>query len=160
MREQNLDSYQRVIEKWLWDYELTATELSAGLLWMMTQEKKVEKKKTEAQNVSKKTGAEQGMARLFIGLGSLDKIRPRHIVELVSSNTEVSGGDVGKVDIFDKYSFFEVPAQKADSVLEGLNELSYRGRKIFVEKAQATGKAQKNKPSKEKKAVHKKGFRK
>ncbi|MBO5408530.1 MAG: DEAD/DEAH box helicase [Clostridia bacterium] len=160
VREQNLDSYHSMVQKWMNDHDLTAMELSTGLLWMLTEEKKVEKKQKEQKEISKKTGAEQGMARLFIGLGSLDKIRPRHIVELVSSNTGVSGADVGKVDIFDKYSFFEVPAQMADGVLEALTDLSYRGRKIFVEKAQATQKQPKKKPQKEKTAVHKKGFRK
>lgn len=159
LREQNLDSFQPMVQKRMNDHDLTALELATGLLWMLTEEKKAEKKPKAEHELSKKTGAEQGMARIFIGLGSLDKIRPRHIVELVSSNTGVSGGDVGKVDIFDKYSFFEVPKDKAERVIESLKELNYRGRQIFVEQAQATQKKKKE-PQKEKKAVHKKGFRK
>lgn len=159
LREQNLDSFQPLVQKRMNDHDLTALELATGLLWMLTEEKKAEKKPKAEHELSKKTGAEQGMARIFIGLGSLDKIRPRHIVELVSSNTGVSGGDVGKVDIFDKYSFFEVPKDKAERVIESLKELNYRGRQIFVEQAQATQKKKKE-PQKEKKAVHKKGFRK
>ncbi len=151
--------YLELAESFVSQGKLTALELSAALLSMQKEPKKAEKKPKETRELSKKTGAEQGMARLFIGLGSLDKIRPRHIVELVSSNTPVSGGDVGAVDIFDKYSFFEVPADKADGVLAGLNDLSYRGRNIFVEKAQATQKTPKKK-SENKTAKHKKGFRK
>ncbi len=151
--------YLALAESFVSQGKLTALELSAALLSMQREPKKAEKKPKETRELSKKTGAEQGMARLFIGLGSLDKIRPRHIVELVSSNTPVSGGDVGAVDIFDKYSFFEVPADKADGVLAGLNDLSYRGRNIFVEKAQATQKTPKKK-SENKTAKHKKGFRK
>lgn len=153
--------YLELAQQLVGEGKLTALELSAALLSLQQETKKSEKKPKETRDVSKKTGAEQGMARLFIGLGSLDKIRPRHIVELVSSNTKVSGGDVGAVDIFDKYSFFEVPAEKADAVIEDLKDLTYRGRQIFVEKAQATQKVSKKKSDKnEKTAKHKKGFRK
>lgn len=141
--------------------KLSALELAAALLSLQKEPKKTEKKQKDTRELSKKTGAEQGMARLFIGLGSLDKIRPRHIVELISSNTGVSGGDVGAVDIFDKYSFFEIPAHQSESVIEALNSLTYRGRQIFVEKAQATQKSPKKKTEKpQKNAKHKKGFRK
>lgn len=160
-RDAKFGEYLNLAEQLVSEGKLTALELSAALLLMQKETKKAEKKPKETRELSKKSGAEQGMARLFIGLGSLDKIRPRHIVELISSNTGVSGGEVGAVDIFDKYSFFEIPAEKAQSVIESLNELSYRGRSIFVEIAQATQKTPKKKSDKESKtAKHKKGFRK
>lgn len=160
----NFSKYLEVSKKIVGEGKLTATELSAALLCMLTEEKKTEKKPKETREVSKKTGAQQGMARLFIGLGSLDKIRPRHIVELVASNTLVQGSDVGAVDIFDKYSFFEIPADKADDVLEALKDLTYRGRDVFVEKAQATQKnpkgAKKAEKSGKREAKNQRGFRK
>ncbi len=160
----NFERYLQITKDIVGEGKLTATELSAALICMLTEEKKVEKKPKETREVTKKTGAQQGMARLFIGLGSLDKIRPRHIVELISSNTPVQGNEVGAVDIFDKYSFFEIPAEKADDVLESFKDLTYRGREVFVEKAQATQKnpkgAKKTDKSGKKEAKNQKGFRK
>ncbi len=156
--EESLDSYVKTVKELLEETPLSAVELSAALLYLSVKEKKAEKKSSQTREISKKTGAEQGMARLFIGLGSLDKIRPRHLVELVASNTNLSGGDVGAVDIFDKYSFFEVPADTVSHVVEALNNLVYRGRKIYVEPAQLPTKPKKQ--AKGNQAVHKKGFRK
>lgn len=159
-QQEAFSKYLKLAEQLVSEGKLTALELSAALLLMKNAEKKQPKKQKETKELSKKTGAEQGMARIFIGLGSLDKIRPRHIVELISSNTPVSGGEVGAVDIFDKYSFFEVPAEKAEAALEALKDLTYRGRQVFAEKAQATQKSPKKEKSKSKTAAHKKGFRK
>lgn len=160
----NFERYLQITKDIVGEGKLTASELSAALICMLTEEKKAEKKPKEAREVSKKTGAQQGMARLFIGLGSLDKIRPRHIVELISSNTPVQGGEVGAVDIFDKYSFFEIPAEKTEDVLESLKDLTYRGREVFVEKAQATQKnpkgSKKAEKSGKKEAKNQRGFRK
>ena len=159
-KEEAFSKYLKQAEQFVSEGKLTALELSAALLMMQREPKKPEKKPKESKDLSKKTGAEQGMARIFIGLGSLDKIRPRHIVELVSSNTTAAGNEVGAIDVFDKYSFFEVPAEKADAVLESLRDLTYRGRQIFAEIAQATQKTPKKEKTKGKTAVHKKGFRK
>ncbi len=164
MSHPNFDRFLAVTNDIVKAGKLTAAELSAALICMLNEEKKVEKKPQETREVSRKTGAQQGMARIFIGLGSLDKIRPRHLVELISSNTSVRGSEVGAVDIFDKYSFFEVPAEKGEDALEALKGLTYRGREVFVEKAQATQKTPKGSKKAEKsgkrEAKNQRGFRK
>ena len=76
-----------------------------------------------------------GFIRFFINLGRSDNFYPNNLIELVNKN--IPGKiRIGKIDIFDNFSFFEVDANEADIVLDELNGLKYRGGKISVEPAQ------------------------
>ncbi|MDF2524867.1 MAG: helicase, partial [Clostridiales bacterium] len=44
-------------------------------------------------------GAEGGMVRFFINIGSIQKIQPRHIVESIASKTSLPGKLIGAIDI-------------------------------------------------------------
>ena len=76
-----------------------------------------------------------GFIRFFINLGRSDNFYPNNLIELVNKN--IPGKiRIGKIDIFDNFSFFEVDANEAEIVLDELNGLKYRGGKISVEPAQ------------------------
>lgn len=76
-----------------------------------------------------------GFIRFFINLGRSDNFYPNNLIELVNKN--IPGKiRIGKIDIFDNFSFFEVDANEAEIILDELNGLKYRGGKISVEPAQ------------------------
>lgn len=81
------------------------------------------------------TGAERGMVRFFINTGSISKVQPRHIVEAIASNTSLPGKYIGAINIFDKYSFVEVPREYAAEVLTTMKNCKINGRKINIETA-------------------------
>jgi ATP-dependent RNA helicase DeaD len=146
--------------------ELTTLDIAAALMNIIF---KANAPKPQDENAiidieaSKKTGAEPGMTRLFINLGTLDRIRPRHIVEVIASNTNMQGSVIGAIDIFDKYSFVEVPTQYSSEVIDALNTMNYKGRKIAIEEAVASNKKnnESNRASRDFKAPsHKRGFAK
>lgn len=78
-------------------------------------------------------GSEGGMARLFLRVGRRDKVRPADLVGAVANEANLPGDAVGDIDIYDTFSFVEVPADAADRVLRALNRTTIRGRE-----AQAT----------------------
>lgn len=82
----------------------------------------------------KETGAEKGMARLFINMGSRDRIQPRHIVEAIASKTRLPGKKIGAIDIFDKFSFVDIPLEYVKEVLS-TKGFRIKGKKITIEKA-------------------------
>ena len=74
--------------------------------------------------------------RLFINLGKKDKLKDVDLIKLVSNETSTPRKGIRKVDIMEKFSFFEVPNGCEDEILGVLTKQKYKGRKINVEIAQ------------------------
>ncbi len=55
------------------------------------------------------TGAEPGMVRLFINIGKKQKVRIGDILGAVAGESGMEGKLVGAIDMYDKYTFVEVP---------------------------------------------------
>ncbi len=76
-----------------------------------------------------------GYSRLFINIGKKDKLKESNLVKLIASETSLSGKQIGKIDMLEKFSFFEIPGEFVDEVLEILPQQKVRGRQINVEVA-------------------------
>ena len=79
---------------------------------------------------------EKGMTRLFMSIGKSKKVRPGDFVGAIAGETGLSGDIVGSIDIFDKFSFVEVPNKYAQQIIDALNNSNIKGHKVAVEKAQ------------------------
>jgi len=75
------------------------------------------------------------MVRLFINIGRTNKIQPRNIVESIASSTSLPGKLIGAIEIFDNYTFVEVPREYASEVLESMKNYRMKGKKINIEKS-------------------------
>lgn len=71
--------------------------------------------------------------RLFINLGNKDKLESSQLVKFVASNTSVTGREIGKIDMLDKFSFLEVPAKYVDELITVLPKKKFKGRKVNIE---------------------------
>lgn len=79
------------------------------------------------------TPSENEMVRFFINIGKDNKIQPAHIIESISSQTSLPGKLIGAIDIFDKFTFVEVPKQYAAEVLSAMQNHKLKGKKINIE---------------------------
>lgn len=95
---------------------------------------------------SRKSGAgrdgkvqpEKGYRRLFINLGKRDGVFAREIIGMI--NKYVGGSvDIGRIDLTASCSFFEVPEGDAPAVLKSFKKANYKGRRVVVDDAEATG---------------------
>ena len=79
--------------------------------------------------------AEKGYTRLFINLGKRDNFYAREIINLV--NRYVKGGkvEIGRIDLTNNCSFFEVPNEDADLVLSKMKRVKVGDRKVVVDHA-------------------------
>jgi ATP-dependent RNA helicase DeaD len=75
-------------------------------------------------------GADGGVTRLFVRVGRRDKVRPADFVGAIANEAHLAGDEVGDIDIYDSFSFVEVPAYAADRVLRALNRTTIRGRPV------------------------------
>jgi ATP-dependent RNA helicase DeaD len=68
------------------------------------------------------TGAEEGFVRLHLNIGRDQGVTPGDLVKAVASASGIEGSKVGRIDLFDHFSFVQVPSEDAVNVLNGLDE--------------------------------------
>lgn len=116
------------------------------------EQPKANEKKSEAKESRKgdkeKVGrkAEKGYTRLFLNLGKTDGFYTNQIIDLVNRNLRKERIQIGRIDLMQNFSFFEVIQEQATQVLKALNKVVLSGgRKVCVEIAgENTGKSDKS----------------
>ncbi len=120
--------------------DITAMELCAGLLYKMVyaQNEEIEEVKSydkyEKKNKTKDKNRKD-MTRLFINVGRKDKIKSGDLLGAIAGEADVAGNKIGAIDIYDNYSFVDVPKDKASHIVKVMNKVKIRGKSIKVEKA-------------------------
>lgn len=116
------------------------------------EQPKANEKKSEAKESRKgdkeKVGrkAEKGYTRLFLNLGKTDGFYTNQIIDLVNRNLRKERIQIGRIDLMQNFSFFEVIQEQVPQVLKALNKVVLSGgRKVCVEVAgENTGKSDKS----------------
>ena len=75
------------------------------------------------------------MVRLFINLGKNQKIRPGDILGAIAGETGMPGKLIGSIDMYDKYTFVEVPRENAAEVVQVMKSAKIKGKSINIEPA-------------------------
>lgn len=103
-----------------------------------------ESRKGDREKVGRK--AEKGYTRLFLNLGKTDGFYTNQIIDLVNRNLRKERIQIGRIDLMQNFSFFEVIQEQASQVIKALNKVVLSGgRKVCVEVAgENTGKSDKN----------------
>lgn len=103
-----------------------------------------ESRKGDKEKVGRK--AEKGYTRLFLNLGKTDGFYTNQIIDLVNRNLRKERIQIGRIDLMQNFSFFEVIQEQAPQVLKALNKVVLSGgRKVCVEIAgENTGKSDKS----------------
>jgi ATP-dependent RNA helicase DeaD len=72
------------------------------------------------------------MTRLFVGAGRIAGIRPQDLVGAIAGESELSGREIGAIEIADRFSLVEVPESAADDVISALRASTIKGKKANV----------------------------
>jgi ATP-dependent RNA helicase DeaD len=76
-----------------------------------------------------------GTVKLLVGAGRRHGIEPADIVSAIVDASHLEGEDIHNVRLLDRFAFVEVPAQRADEVVEKVNGSDVRGVKLRLEVA-------------------------
>ena len=71
-----------------------------------------------------------GKKRIYISLGKDAGVRPQDIVGAIANEAGLRGSDVGGIDISDRFTTAEVPADSAKKVIAALSRTRIQGRKV------------------------------
>jgi ATP-dependent RNA helicase DeaD len=108
------------------------SEIAAAALQMLWQAQHNAPMETAEELAADGAQPEAGMARIFIGLGRQDNLRPGDVVGVIANGTGLSGRDIGTIDILDRSTFVEVPVAESDDVIVALRRARLRGKKAKV----------------------------
>ena len=76
-----------------------------------------------------------GYDRFFINIGNLDNITKGDLLRIVCDHTNVRGGSIGRIDMKDKFSFFEVESKFKKDIVSGMKNINHNGRSQRIDLA-------------------------
>jgi len=90
------------------------------------------KQRERARDDRRPRPSSEGMSRVFVGAGRSNRVRPQDLVGAIAGETSLQGRDIGAIQIADRFSLVEVPADRVDEVIRALRATQIRGRKVTV----------------------------
>ena len=136
IEEGDLDLYLSLVEE-LVEEGLDLAEIAAAAAKLARGDKPLEVEVEPAPERVART--EEGMVRLFIDAGSHGGVRPGDIVGAIANEAGVPGKAIGSIDIYDDFTFVEIPAQFRDQVLQRMARATIRGRPVGIRVATPDG---------------------
>ncbi len=74
-------------------------------------------------------------ARLFVNIGRNQNVTPGDILGAIAGESGIPGRVVGSIDMYDGYTFVEVPRKYSDQVLKAMENAKIKGKKVRIERA-------------------------
>ena len=153
LQDSDLSKVIDFVEKRVLEEDYTTLDLAAALLKMMMGEEGEElleenrplreledledesRRSRGGRNGRGSRGRNEDVARLFINIGKNQGIRPGDILGAIAGESGMPGRMVGSIDMFDNYTFVEVPREHADVVLQAMRGAKIKGKNVHMEKA-------------------------
>jgi ATP-dependent RNA helicase DeaD len=131
INNEKLDKEVHMVEKMM-EEDYSSVETAAALLRIVMEKSG---KVTPTTEEFGDTGAGPGQVRFFINIGRKDKAKARDIIKAIADRTGLSSSSIGKIDVFDKFSFVEVPEASAGEVISTMRGAKIKGRSVNMEPA-------------------------
>lgn len=136
IEQEDLDMMINAIEERVNNSEFTAMDMAAAFLKICCGITEDNKNTEENDWEFGDTGAgEDGMVRLFINIGKKQRVRPGDILGAIAGESGMDGKLIGTIDMYDKYTFVEVPREYAREVLNAMKNVKIKGKTVAVEPA-------------------------
>ena len=132
--EEDLTDMINLIDEQVNESDYTSMDIAAAFLKMALGEGDSSEADDANYNFGD-TGAEDGMVRLFINIGKKQKVKPGDILGALAGESGMPGKLVGAIDMYDKYTFVEVPCEYGKEVLQAMKNVKIKGKSISIEPA-------------------------
>ncbi len=115
--------------------ERATREASRETTRQARESRMVDGRRTASEYEADGQAPEKGMTRLFVSMGRGDGLRPQDLVGAIANEAGLRGKDVGSIDIYDRFTFVEVPSGEVERVVAALTRTGLRGRPVGVRPA-------------------------
>lgn len=79
-----------------------------------------------------------GMARIYIGSGRKDKMRPADLVGAIANEAQIEAAQIGAIEITDNFSLVELPEELVQQVITALRATKIKGKRQTVRRDQTS----------------------
>lgn len=135
IEEEDLSAMLNMIESQVNEADYTAMDIAAAFLKLSLGGNDENVQPTMGTFEFGDTGAEEGMVRLFINVGKKQNVRPGDILGAIAGESGMPGNLVGAIDMYDNYTFVEVPREYGKPVLQAMTDAKIKGKNISIEPA-------------------------
>ncbi len=121
--------------------EMDKDELIRKLIWLQLKDTIDAYQDTEDLNAgyegrnSDRTRGNK-YVRLFINLGEKDGLNAQKLLQFITESTDVEPNTIDRITVRDMSSFFNVPGDAAEYIIEHLSNKKFKGRKVRLEEAE------------------------
>lgn len=123
MEDKDLKTYKKILAENTNDLDLE--NFAAALLKLYMDKDSVVADKPESNAI----------ARLHMNVGRKMGIKPNHILAALMEKADYDSSLVEKIDIFETFSFFEIPESKVEQTIRNMNGTKIRGRMVRIERS-------------------------
>ena len=118
--------------------EYEVEDVAAAALKMMQEgAAALETPKENKGSSMENTGGRPGMVRFFVNIGRSQRITVPELVRTIAIEADIPARSVGLINIYDKFTFVEIPEEYAERVLGAMQHNTIRGHRINMEPAKA-----------------------
>jgi len=99
------------------------------------------KKGSDTSSSGKKRNSDVRFQKFFINQGKKQKMDKRELLKLINQNMHDRSLEIGKIDIQNNFSFFQVDAQYEEKLLKAFQKARFNGKKVEVNLARRNASA-------------------
>lgn len=92
-------------------------KVAAAVLQIHLGNKKCKIKDVVCIKAVKTDKSNDSYKKIKISIGRKDRVAPNHIVGAITESTSLSGGDIGKIEIYDDETIVSIPSNRIDEIL-------------------------------------------
>ncbi len=130
MEDDDLDQYKDALES-VFSEDYDDYTLALALVKMILRAEDKEIGAIEQQPIVGEVG------RIHLSIGKKMGIGPKNVLAGIIEHTSLNKDSIGKIDIFDTFSFVEIPESQLERTLSELDGRSIGGRRVRAERAKA-----------------------
>jgi ATP-dependent RNA helicase DeaD len=141
---EDLGLYQDLVQEMAAESGRSLTEIAASAARLARGDRPLEV--VMAPLPQEKSYSNEGMVRLFIDAGRSSGVRPADIVGAIANEAGIPGNIIGAIDIYERFSFVDIPAQHLNQVLERMHGSTIRSQDARIRVATPRDAQPSNKP--------------
>ena len=130
LKDEELDLYLSLIEELAEESGCDMSEIAAAAAFLGAGDKPLEV--PIEPKVEQFSFREENMTRLFVDVGRSHRISPADIVGAIANEGGVPGKAIGAIDIYDRFTFVDVPSELVEQVLTQMSSTRVRGQNANI----------------------------
>jgi ATP-dependent RNA helicase DeaD len=130
LKDEELDLYLSLIEELAEESGCDMSEIAAAAAFLGAGDKPLEV--PIEPKVEQFSFREEDMVRLFVDVGRSHRISPADLVGAIANEGGVPGKAIGAIDIYDRFTFVDIPSELVEQVLNAMSNTRIRGQNANI----------------------------